>query len=235
MKRRNKIENEIYGIIAHGVRDNFLKEVVNLTNLNNEALLHIPYLIEKYYNHKDLVNYNRKWNWVDEYEMILEIELNINEDLANKFNKTLDDAVELEIQNKLTTEFLSKNTKLIATIIASNIPRKWFNIKNLNRFEEILYELWKSNKKFEINQLKSKLKSFVDNFRSLNIHIREPELEDLSIMLLSTNDELELILNRIDSEVRENIINILKTLVVSIIKSNNSSYFELMDQIDKKR
>ena len=54
-------------------------------------------------------------------------------------------------------------------------------------------------------------------------------------MLLSTNDELELILNRIDSEVRENIINILKTLVVSIIKSNNSSYFELMDQIDKKR
>ena len=67
-----------------------------------------------------------------------------------------------------------------------------------------------------------------------NLNLSEPEIEELSIMILSTSNELDRILNRIQNEVRENVIKSMQSLVISILKANHSSYFDMMDQVNKK-
>ena len=53
-------------------------------------------------------------------------------------------------------------------------------------------------------------------------------------MILSTSNELDRILNRIQNEVRENVIKSMQSLVISFLKANHSSYFDMMDQVNKK-
>ena len=145
------------------MRDEALKQVKNLTSLNKDVEFNAPYLIKRNYSHKELVNYSQKWNWNDEYDTILEIETNLNEDFTNNFSKTIDESVELAVQNKLTNEITNEKVKAIASVIISNIPRRWEINENMNKVEIIFYELWKSNQKFEIDKFKIKLMSTIDN------------------------------------------------------------------------
>ena len=146
------------------MRDEAIKQAKNLTSLNKDVEFNAPYLIKRNYSHKELVNYSQKWNWNDEYDTILEIETSLNEHLANNFNKTLDESVELAVQSKLTNEITNEKVKSIASVIISNVPRRWEINENMNKVETIFYELWKSNQKFETDQLKIKLKAFVNNY-----------------------------------------------------------------------
>ena len=54
------------------------------------------------------------------------------------------------------------------------------------------------------------------------------------MLVISTNEELEKILNRIDGEARENIISNMRNFVVSVIKTKQSSYENIMEQINNK-
>ena len=53
-------------------------------------------------------------------------------------------------------------------------------------------------------------------------------------MILSASDELDKILNRIDDNIRENLIKSMKELVVTELKSTKFTFKSIMKQIDDK-
>ena len=64
-----------------------------------------------------------------------------------------------------------------------------------------------------------------------NTTLEESEIDELSVLVLSTNNELDKIFNRIENEVREKLISNTKKIVVSNIKTKHS-YYDIMEQID---
>ena len=63
-----------------------------------------------------------------------------------------------------------------------------------------------------------------------NTTLEESEIDELSVLVLSTNNELDKIFNRIENEVREKLISSMKKIVVSNIKAKHS-YYDIMEQI----
>ena len=53
-------------------------------------------------------------------------------------------------------------------------------------------------------------------------------------MILSASDELDKILNRIDNNIRENMIKRMKKLVVTELKLTNFTFKSIMKQIDDR-
>ena len=81
----------------------------------------------------------------------------------NQLNIAKENSVELEIQKKFTPEILKEKTKFIASIVTSNVPRKWSVVENLNKVETIFLNLWKHNEKFDTDQFRIEVKFAVDN------------------------------------------------------------------------
>ena len=67
-----------------------------------------------------------------------------------------------------------------------------------------------------------------------NTALDESEIESLSILILSTNYELDAVLRRIDGHIRENVIKIMKELVVSLLRSQNLNLIFISAEIDDK-
>ena len=150
-------------MIINGIHDEVLLQVKSLPNLSKDVEFKAPYLIKRNYSHKELVNYSQKWNWNDDYDKIIKIEEKTNDNFVNQLNIAKENSVELEIQNKLTPKILKEKTKFIASIVTSNVPRKWSVVENLKKVETIFLNLWKHNEKFDTDQLKIEVKFVVDN------------------------------------------------------------------------
>ena len=64
--------------------------------------------------------------------------------------------------------------------------------------------------------------------------LSEFEFEELSILILSTNFELDKILNRLEGQARENVIDTMKNFVTSLLKFQHFNSSQIMTEIDSK-
>ena len=122
-----------------------------------------PYLIERNYKNRQIVNYNQDWDWKKDYFDILEIESKINPNFVKEYNKAVDETVELTIQNKMTPELMNGKISSISTLITSQIPRRWETDKALNHVETVFENMCISSKEFSTDQLKIELKKFTNH------------------------------------------------------------------------
>ena len=153
------------------MKEEVIKNTEDMKFLEMEEEIKTPYLIKRNYGNKDLINYSQRWDWSDDYYKVLEIEARIHDNFVGKYKEAISSAKGLPASNNDTINLAKEKAKFIASNIISNIPRKWNSKENLNKIETILFELWKSNEKFDIEQLKIKLKTFIDNLSKFdNFH-----------------------------------------------------------------